>query len=72
MPKKLAKWRPRVREVIDWDAVLKARELGAEQSHDAETTPADTFGLDGDSDDEKEFPPEAVRGPLTVGLIGVL
>lgn len=70
-PEKLAKWRPRVRDHIDWDAVLRARDLETDHSYDAETTPEDTFSLGGDSDEEKEFPPDAVNGPLTVGLIGV-
>lgn len=73
-PEKLARWRPRVRESIDWDATLRMRELGGEHPYEVEVIPDDAFDLDGDSDNdggENDSLPNVAKGPLTIGLIGM-
>lgn len=73
-PDKMAKWRPRVRESVDWDAVLRSRDNSeVVQPTEPETSIADdAFGTEDDDNESegKDAPIGPVSGPLTIGLIG--
>lgn len=60
-PEKLAKWRPKVKREVNWDALLTA---GASSHVSRPTKDAPQNSEDGQEDEEPEF--------LTVGLLGKL
>lgn len=70
-PEKLAKWKPKVKKVVDWEAVLNAS--GGHTGIDIESaTPQKVIDTlprgEGGEGDEDETEPEV----LTIGLIGWL
>lgn len=72
-PEELAKWVPRVRQSVNWDAVLRSRSdpesIG--KLNDEHPRADEEFNLE-DKEACRESPsaPKQATGPLTIGLIG--
>ena len=82
-PEKLARWKPRVRETIDWEAVLRSRGDGVYGESVVPDALVDDAGGDemfSEEDSDESYGPrlasaapiEPVHSPLTIGLIGTL